>query len=245
MQRHFIHLAYFGQAYSGWQFQPNAPTVQECLQDALAVLLRRPVTVVGCGRTDAGVHASSFYAHIDLEPEVDAAWLLEKVNHVLPPDIGVMDIRPVPEGSHARFDATLRTYHYHLHTRKDPFLHGRSLRLSWQPDVAAMNRAAEAILEVRDFASFCKAGGAQKTTLCKLHECRWEQSEHRIQFTVSADRFLRNMVRSMVGTFLEVGRGKMSHDEFLAVVDAKDRTRAGTSALADGLFLVDVRYPFL
>lgn len=245
MQRYFIHLAYHGQAYSGWQLQPNANTVQAEVNKALSVLLRTQVMVHGCGRTDAGVHASSFFAHFNIEADVDIVWLIEKVNHVLPNDIAVFDIFPVDDDKHARFGANRRTYHYHMHTQNDPFLYDRSLKINYKLDISGMNEVAAKLLEVRDFASFCKAGGTHKTTHCKLSECYWEQSVHRIRFTVSADRFLRNMVRSMVGTFVELGRGKITANDFMEIVDAKDRTRAGTSALAHGLFLVDVRYPFL
>lgn len=244
IQRFFIHLAYNGSAYHGWQVQPGSVTVQQRLEEALAVLLKEQVRTTGCGRTDTGVHASDFYAHFESGQLSDPDWLVYKINHVLPSDIAVYRCFPVTDDQHARYSATARTYEYHLHDHKDPFLSGRSVIIGYTLDIGAMQDAANWLLTVRDFASFCKAGGNQKTTICEMSECRWERHGHRIVFTVCANRFLRNMVRSLVGTFLDVGRGKLNLEEFKLIVEARDRKKAGTSAPAEGLFLTKVEYPF-
>lgn len=244
-QRYFLHLAYDGTRYHGWQVQPGSITVQEEIERVLEILLRVKVRTTGCGRTDTGVHASEFYLHFDSAIALDVNWLTYKMNHILPPDIAIFRCIEAEPNWHARFGATARTYHYHLHEHKDPFLHGRSVILSYSPDLEQMNAAAEWLLTQEDFASFCKAGGSQHTTICKLTECRWERDDSKIKFTVSADRFLRNMVRSMVGTMLDLGRGKIDLETFKSIVLAKDRKEAGTSAPAEGLFLTKVEYPFL
>ena len=249
--RCFIDLAYEGTAYHGWQRQPHSISVQQVLEERLSELLGQTTAVVGCGRTDTGVHAAAFYAHFDWSGEFgprfstweQAAW---KLNGMLPPDIGVRRIFEVEEGSHARFDATERAYTYHVHMRKDPFAEGRSARVYQDLDVKAMNAAARHLVFKGDFATFCKAGGGQKTTLCDVRKAEWTRNGvHAIQFDIAADRFLRNMVRAVVGTLLEVGRGRMEVQQVREIVAACDRNRAGASAPACGLYLSRVAYPFL
>lgn len=249
--RCFIDLSYDGTAYHGWQRQPKSISVQQVLEERLSDLLGTPTIVVGCGRTDAGVHASAFYAHFDWEGEFgsrfsgweEAAW---KLNGMLPPNIGVRRIFEVEAGQHARFDAVERAYTYHVHARKDPFLEGRSARIYQDLDVGAMNAGAEHLVFKGDFATFCKAGGGQKTTICDVRLAEWHQdSFHRYRFEIVADRFLRNMVRAVVGTLLEVGRGRMAPDRVREVAAACDRSLAGASAPACGLYLSRVDYPFI
>lgn len=244
-QRFFIRLAYNGEHYVGWQIQPNGISVQEEIEKALSTLLRIQAKVVGCGRTDAGVHATEFFLHTDLPSNIDNEHLVYKLNQVLPFDIAVYDCFAVAEDAHARFSATARTYHYKMHVLKNPFLEGLSVALHFTPDLDRMNEAAKWLLTVTDFAAFCKAGGSQHTTICSLTECQWTAENNQLKFTVTADRFLRNMVRSMVGTMLDLGRGKIDLDKFKAIVSSGDRREAGTSAPAHGLYLARVKYPFL
>lgn len=244
MPRYFIHLSFNGGGFHGWQIQPEAPTVQSTLDAALAMLLRIPVESVGCGRTDTGVHASSFYAHFGIEDGVDTEWLCNKLNALLPKTIAVFRVFEVDASLHARFSATQRTYTYWLHTRKDPFLEHLSVETHYTLDLELMNRAGEYLRTVSDFGAFCKVGSDNKTTVCRLDECRWERVDHRIKLTISADRFLRNMVRAVVGTSIDLGRGKLSIDAFKAIVASGKRSEAGTSAPAHGLYLSDVAYPF-
>jgi tRNA pseudouridine38-40 synthase len=244
MPRYFIHLAFNGGGFHGWQIQPEAPTVQSALDGGLTTLLRTPVETVGCGRTDTGVHASSFYAHFDADGSIDTTWLCTKLNALLPKSIAVFKVFEVDASLHARFSATQRTYTYWLHTRKDPFLEYLSVETHYTLDLEMMNQAGEFLRTVNDFGAFCKVGSDNKTTLCRLDECHWEAAEHRIKLTISADRFLRNMVRSVVGTSIDLGRGKITLVEFKAIVASGNRSEAGTSAPAHGLYLSDVAYPF-
>ncbi len=249
--RCFIDLAYDGTAYHGWQRQPNSISVQQVLEERLSDLLGEPTIVVGCGRTDTGVHASSFFAHFDWAGAFGtrfADWeqMVWKLNGMLPPDIGVHRIFEVGERHHARFDATERAYTYRVHTRKHPFLEGRSARVYQDLDVESMNAASRYLVFNGDFATFCKAGGGQKTTLCDVRLAEWRsEGPHRMRFDIVADRFLRNMVRAVVGTLLEVGRGRMSPGAVEEIVAACDRGRAGASAPACGLYLSRVEYPFI
>ncbi|MCH2198667.1 MAG: tRNA pseudouridine(38-40) synthase TruA [Flavobacteriales bacterium] len=243
--RYFLRLAYRGTNYVGWQIQPNGETVQGTIEKALQTYLRMEVKTMGCGRTDTGVHASEFYLHFDFESLEDPAQLVYKLNHLLPEDIAIFNCIPVGDDDHARFGASQRTYHYFLHRRKDPFLKGQSTYTIYDFDLDLMNQEAEWLKSVKDFGAFCKAGGSQHTTICDLTECVWKQENHRFIFTVSADRFLRNMVRSMVGTFIDLGRGKITSEEFRAIVNSGERKNAGTSVSPDGLFLARVKYPFL
>lgn len=327
MGRYFIHLAYNGACYNGWQTQPELPTVQLTLEKALSTLLRTPIAVVGCGRTDTGVHASDFYAHFDVgenlgveeseclrveesksrkvweskglrieeskslkveesegrkdEEEVvgEGAWagisldsLIFKLNNMLPPDIAVYDIFRVADNAHARFDATARTYQYHVSDRRLPFRQGQYCRIWYRPDLELMNRAAQVLMEYEDFTSFAKLHTQVKTNICHLSEARWDfvpvksyesgvkgdadagespgthtpehTTDYEWVFTIRSNRFLRNMVRSVTGTLLDVGRGKLSIDGLRAIVEKKDRCAAGVSMPACGLFLTKVEYPW-
>lgn len=243
-QRYFIELAYKGTHFSGWQIQPNAPSVQESLEKALSVITRTSISVTGAGRTDTGVHASYFVAHFDAEnQELDHPDFIHKLNSFLSNDLVIFSLNKVNCDAHARFDAISRTYQYHLNLRKDPF----ALETSWhfykQPDILLMNEACRVLFEYIDFTSFSKLHTDVKTNNCRIYHAEWTQSGHNLVFTVKADRFLRNMVRAMVGTILEVGLGKIDLAGFRKIIEQKDRSAAGLSVPAHGLFLTDIEYP--
>lgn len=241
--RYFITLSFDGTDFHGWQVQPGAVTVQGCLNEALQRLFGASTSCVGAGRTDAGVHASKMVAHFDVSQPIDTAQTAYRLNRMLPPTIYISDISFVEEGMHARFSATSRTYHYYVTTRKNPFRRLYAMRLPFALDFAEMNRAAELLLTVTDFTSFAKLGGDQKTNICHLRYARWCEVEDGVwRFEICADRFLRNMVRAVVGTLMEVGRGRIGAENILDVIAAKDRCAAGESVPACGLFLVDVGY---
>lgn len=245
MQRYFIYLAYDGTNYHGWQIQPNGISVQECLMKALATFLRKEIEVIGAGRTDAGVHASLMVAHFDYDGEpFDVVQVAEKLNRILPQDISVYEVRKVKPDAHARFDATARMYKYYVTTRKYPFNRQYRCRIQGELDFELMNEAAKTLYEYSDFTSFSKLHTDVKTNNCKVTHAEWTQEDETTWvFTIRADRFLRNMVRAIVGTLLEVGRGKMTIEGFRNVIEQKDRGKAGTSAPGQALFLVDVAYP--
>ena len=244
MFRYFIYFSYDGAAYHGWQVQPNAITVQQVLEEALAKLVRQPVPLVGAGRTDAGVNAACMVAHGDFPCEVDCAQLVYKLNKILPPDIAVSGVRRVKDDAHARFDALSRRYNYRVVTAKSPFARRYACRVLPGVDFEAMNRAAEILYEYTDFTSFSKLHTDVKTNNCKVTFARWRQvGDNEWVFEIEADRFLRNMVRAIVGTLLLVGRGKLTLDGFRAVIENKARGEAGDSAMGEALFLVDVKYP--
>lgn len=245
LSRFFLQLNYDGTAYHGWQMQENSITVQQLLNEKISRLLRHDIKLVGCGRTDAGVHASVFFAHFDGPEIAEPERFLFKLNNMLPHDIGVQRIIPVPENAHSRFSATHRQYQYRIHTQKDPFLRPYSWFQPFSFDVTRMNEACEILKSHSDFAAFCKAGGDQKTTLCRIDEARWEQFGPSLIFTIGADRFLRNMVRAIVGTMKEIGLGKMNAEELERIIVSKSRSEAGVSVPAHGLFLTNVTYPFL
>ena len=245
MQRYFIKLAYDGSDFHGWQVQPNAPTVQEALTTALATFLREPgLETMGCGRTDTGVHAREFYAHFDLPGEAPEN-LIFRVNQMLPEAIALSDLIKVAPDAHARFDASARTYEYHVHQQRDPFKKHRSTYINRRLAVEPMNEAAAVLKEYQDFTSFSKVHTEVKTNLCRIDFAEWRTNGEELCFTITADRFLRNMVRAVVGTLLEVGLGKMSLSEFRAVIEGMDRGLAGTSAPAHGLYLTKIVYPYL
>ena len=242
--RYFIYMEFDGTAYSGWQIQPHSPSVQQTLEDALALFLREKVSVTGAGRTDAGVHAAQMVAHFDLETPQNCAWMENKLNGILPPDIAVHRIVPVKPDAHARFDATARTYKYYITLNKSAFHREYSWYLVNEPDFELMNKAAETLIETVDFTSFSKLHTDTKTNDCHVTEAQWTPlDDGRWVFTITADRFLRNMVRAIVGTLMEVGRHRMSVDEFRSVIQKKDRCSAGDSAPAQGLFLHRIVYP--
>ena len=248
MGRYFIHLAYNGMNYNGWQTQPGLPTVQETLERALSTLLREKIAVVGCGRTDTGVHASDFYAHFDVSDECgvmsdECGNLVFKLNSFLPADIAIYDIFPVAGNAHARFDAVARTYQYHVSDRRLPFRQGQYCRIYYRPNVELMNEAAGVLMEYEDFTSFAKLHTQVKTNICHLTRAEWTEEADGWVFTIRSNRFLRNMVRSVTGTLLDVGRGKLSIEGLREIIEKKDRCAAGTSMPACGLFLTRVEYP--
>ena len=242
--RYCIIFAYDGTAYHGWQLQPNAPTVQQEMEKALRMVLRADVGVVGAGRTDTGVHARMMACHFDCEEELDCPHLAFKLNCLLPPDIAVSEVKAVAPDWHARFSAIARTYHYYIITRKDAFLHPYALRLYFPLDVERMNKAARLLLDHKDFGCFCKSHSDNKTNLCIVTEAQWTTTDDgMLVFRITANRFLRNMVRAIVGTLIEVGKGKMSIDDFRQVLLSGKRTEAGESVPAKGLFLERITYP--
>ena len=242
--RFFIILSYDGTRYHGWQVQPNGPSVQEKLQWALSTILRQDIQVTGAGRTDAGVHARMMVAHFDVETmDFELQDLTYKLNRLLPQDIAIQKMEPVSDEMHARFSATSRTYHYYIHTVKDPFLRAFSCELHYPLDFQLMNEAAAILMTYEDFGAFCKAHADVKTTLCHITAAKWHQiSPSAWYFEITANRFLRNMVRAVVGTLIDVGRGRLSLDDFRKVIEGKRRTEAGESMPANALFLEDVRY---
>lgn len=243
MHRYFINLSFDGKRYHGWQIQPNGISVQEELQRALSLILRHDVEVTGAGRTDAGVHARTMVAHFDNPDSVDGKQLAYRLNRVLPTDMAVNDVYEVTDDMHARFSARERTYRYFVHTRRDPFCREHSVELHYPLDFELMNKAAEILLKATDFKAFCKSNHDAKTTFCDVRVARWVQmDETHWYFEISADRFLRNMVRAVVGTLVEVGRGRMTLEKMRSVVNDGTRQDAGESMPAHGLFLWTVEY---
>ena len=241
--RYFISFAYDGTSYHGSQTQPNGNTVQAEMEAAFATILREPVALTFAGRTDAGVHAEKMVAHFDYDKHLPSNFG-GRLNNLLPSSIAVLDIRHVTEEAHARFDATSRTYRYRITTRKDPFLYVNHTRVASGLDFEAMNQAAHCLLGRQDFASFCRTHTDVKTTICDVKEAQWvQENETEAYFVIIADRFLRNMVRAVVGTLFEIGRGKMTTAQFRQVIEAHDRCQAGHSAPAEGLSLVEIIYP--
>lgn len=244
LSRYFIHLAYNGANYCGWQTQPDLPTVQLTFENALSTLLREKIAVVGCGRTDTGVHASDFYAHFDCEQEIDGPALTFKLNSFLPADLAVFEVFGVRDNAHARFDATARTYQYHVSDRRLPFKQGLYSRIYFSPNIEAMNVAAAALMEYDDFTSFAKLHTQVKTNICHLTEAHWDRVGEELVFTIRSNRFLRNMVRSVTGTLLDVGRGKLTLEGLRKIVECRNRQAAGVSMPPQGLFLTKVEYNF-
>lgn len=245
MKRYFIYLSYDGTNYHGWQIQPNGNSVQEEMQKALSTLLRKEIEIVGAGRTDAGVHARVMVAHFETEGEIDCKQLAYKLNRLLPRDISVDRVVLVEAEMHARFSAVKRTYRYYVHLHKNPFLRHYSCELHYDLDFDLMNEAAAYLLECSDFAAFCKVHTDVKTTICRVTEARWvNDGKDSWHFVISADRFLRNMVRAVVGTLVDVGRHRITLEQFKAVVAGKNRSNAGESMPGNALFLEEVLYPF-
>jgi tRNA pseudouridine38-40 synthase len=241
--RFFITLSYDGTRFHGWQIQPNGISVQGELQRGLSLLLRQEIIVTGAGRTDAGVHASMMVAHFDYVGELDCRQLAYKLNKLLPQDIAVQKVEQVSDDLHARFSATSRTYYYHIHTKKSPFERHYSCELHYPLDFDKMNEAARILMEYEDFGAFCKSHADVKTTLCHVTKAEWHQtSSFTWYFEITANRFLRNMVRAVVGTLIEVGRGRMTLDDFRTVIEGKRRTEAGESMPGNALFLVNITY---
>ncbi len=243
-KRYFIYISYKGTAYHGWQIQPNGISVQEVLEKSLTTILRTETSVTGAGRTDTGVHARLMVAHFEFDsPIVNLESFALKLNSILPYDIAVSKIVEVHTEAHARFSATSRTYEYHIILNKDVFRNEYAMRLFSVPDFKLMNEAAEILKEYTDFTSFSKLHTDVKTNNCKILKAEWTWNENSAIFTIEADRFLRNMVRAITGTLLEVGKGKITLAEFRKVIELKDRCKAGTSLPAKGLFLTNICYP--
>ena len=245
--RFFIELAYNGTAYHGWQIQPNALSVQECLDKALTTFFRQPVASLGCGRTDTGVHATQFFAHADIL-NVDATQVdrfVGSINALLPYDIAIKRIFPVEADAHARFHATARAYKYYLHFHKDPFRLDRSWLFKGDLDVDAMNKAAEILQQYTDFSCFSKSNTQTFTNNCKITHARFEWEGDALVFRIEADRFLRNMVRAIVGTLIRVGKHEIAVEAIVDIINSKNRSNAGQSVPACGLYLVKVAYPFV
>ena len=244
-QRYFVHLAYKGTNYHGWQIQPNAVTIQQTLNEALSVILRENINLIGAGRTDAGVHASSFYAHFDLNAEqnIDTNHLVFKLNCYLPRDIAIYNIYPVSDNAHARFDAISRTYQYYMFTRKNPFNPDTSYFLFKRVNVEKMNEACSLLKKYNDFTSFSKRSTETKSNLCDIYRAEWIKKGDKLTFIIAANRFLRNMVRALVGTMIEIGEEKLSLEDFTDIIEGQDRSLASYSIPANGLFLTDIQYP--
>jgi len=244
MNRYFIKLAYNGSRYHGWQIQENAHTVQAELNQKLTLLLGQEINVVGCGRTDTGVHAREFYAHFEIEGTLDQlSDTTYKLNRFLPEDVVVFNITLVPGDLHSRFSAISRTYRYYISQQKNPFTLGLSYPYYRALDIDAMKTASGFLLNFSDFTSFSKLHTQTQTNLCKITEARWDVFGDQLVFTITADRFLRNMVRAIVGTLVEIGKGKLTAQDMVTIIEAKDRKKAGFSVPAEGLFLEKIDYP--
>lgn len=243
--RYFIELAYNGTNYHGWQYQPNAASVQQTLNTALSTILKTSIDVVGAGRTDTGVHAKQMFAHFDFDTEIDVAFYIHKFNSFLPKDIAIINLHIVPDTAHARFDATKRTYEYHIHTQKNVFEYDGSWYYPSQLDITAMNKVSLLLFNHTDFECFSKVNTDVNTFNCKIAEAHWQQKDDKLIFTIAADRFLRNMVRAIVGTMLNIGLGKITLEDFQTIIESKDRNQAGFSVPAHGLYLTKIEYNFL
>lgn len=246
MKRYFIHLAYNGSNYHGWQRQNNAHSVQAELEKCLSLKLRTTVDIMGCGRTDTGVHARNFYAHFDTETPIvneQIPNLIDELNRFLPQDIVIYNIWEVSAEAHARFDAIERTYHYHIHHQKMVFGNELSYFVYVEPQLELMNQAAAILLEYNDFTSFAKLHSQTKTNLCTIKSAVWKKHDSKLVFEITADRFLRNMVRAIVGSLLEVGQERRSLEQFRQLIESRDRNAAGFSVPAQALFLDEILYP--
>ncbi len=243
--RYFLELQYMGSNYCGWQRQTNQPSVQQRLEQTLSTYFRTPIEVVGAGRTDTGVHASYYVAHFDLAEEViDPSQAIYKLNRMLPDDVAIRSMTAVPATAHARFDALEREYRYYIEPQKNPFTRSLAWHYAVDLDLDAMNRAAAVLLEECDFTSFAKLNSNNKTNLCCVVKAEWEVlGDGKLCFTIRANRFLRNMVRAIVGTLIDVGRGRYTVDQFVEIVRSRDLSRSSGGAPAEGLYLTDVRYP--
>tara|TARA_Y100000991_G_C21970265_1_gene349040 strand:+ start:66 stop:812 length:747 start_codon:yes stop_codon:yes gene_type:complete len=243
MKRYFIEIMYNGANYHGWQIQPNSKTVQEKLEESISIILRQKINVVGAGRTDAGVHAKQFFAHFDYDSSLINNNLIFRLNSILPNDICVKSITNVKFSAHSRFDATSRTYEYIINQSKNPFLTKSAYYLNKQLNLKDMCKATNFLFDFSDFTSFSKLHTQTKTNNCKIKNAYWKQNDDTIVFTIEADRFLRNMVRAIVGTLIDVGINKITVNDFIEIIKFKDRSRAGKSVPPHGLYLTKVCYP--
>lgn len=246
MQRYFIRLSYLGTHYSGWQIQENAVSVQEKLNQAISVITGEQIQSTGCGRTDTGVHATVFYAHFDvLQTVTDGAKFLYQLNAILPDDIGVQELIPVAPEAHTRFDATSRSYNYYISLTKNPFVHSYAHFIPFTPDISRMNEAGLILTRHTDFSSFSKSNTQVKTNNCKIQNAVWEVRNELLVFNITADRFLRGMVRAVVGTMLEIGNGKLTLQGLEEILESRNRANAGVSVPARGLYLCNVTYEYI
>ncbi len=241
--RFFIEFSYNGKAYHGWQIQPNAISVQEVLEKALSTILKTGISVVGAGRTDAGVHAKQMFAHFDFTETFSPKDLVYKLNSYLPKDIAIIDIFEVQPNAHARFDATSRTYHYKISTSKNVFDYDFAYQVQLPLNVDAMDEACKILFKYKDFQCFSKSNTDVKTYNCDIKTAFWTINTNQLIFTITADRFLRNMVRAVVGTMVNIGLGKLKPEDMHHIIASKDRGKAGFSVPAHGLYLVEVVYP--
>jgi tRNA pseudouridine38-40 synthase len=242
--RYFIELSYLGKNYHGWQRQPNAKTIQEVIENSLSLLLSDSIAVVGCGRTDAGVHASQFFLHFDSKSILEGKQLKFKLNAFLPADIAIHEIFIVDKEVHARFDASFRSYEYRITLVKDPFLIESSWQLNFTNlDLIKMNKASKILLEYENFKCFSRSKTDVKTYNCTIEKAIWKKNKNLLTFHITANRFLRNMVRAIVGTLIEVGKNNLSLDEFREIIEEQDRSKAGASVKSKGLFLTEIGYP--
>jgi tRNA pseudouridine38-40 synthase len=245
MNRYFLHISYNGKAYHGWQIQDNAISVQAVLNEKISIALQENIYVVGAGRTDTGVHAEFFMLHFDTHKKIsDKATFIDKINKLLPKDIAAYNIYCVPETANTRFDALSRTYEYRIIRKKNPFLSNLAWYYRFPLNVETMNKAAQKLFDYEDFTSFSKTGTQVKTNNCKIYEAYWYEKEPDLLiFRIKADRFLRNMVRAITGTLIDIGKEKISIDDFKKIIEAKNRSNAGFSVPAHGLFLTGIEYP--
>lgn len=241
--RYFFEIAYNGTTYNGWQNQKNATGVQTVVEEALSTILRKKVEIVGSGRTDTGVHCEQQFFHVDLEEELEKGPFLQKLNSFLPKAIAINSIRRVKDDAHARYDAVERTYHYRITRKKDPFLEGLAWYYFKPADVARMNEAASLMLGSHDFECFSKVKTDVDHFLCDIKKASWKEEGDRLEFTITANRFLRGMVRAVVGTLLDVGSGKISIQDFKRILESRDRKKAGQNVPPHGLYLAKVKYP--
>lgn len=244
--RYFVELQYDGSDFHGWQIQPNAITIQETIQKVFNVIFKKSIELTGCGRTDTGVHANQYFAHFEFNDLtlLECKELQYKLNSLLPHGIAILNIFSVNNDLHARFSAVSREYKYYLHYNKSPFLNKYSTYTFPEPDLDLLNKGAEIIKSYNDFGAFCKAGADNNTNLCFIKESYWEKINNQIVFTVKADRFLRNMVRALVGTMLDLAYKRISIDDFVDIIESKDRSKAGKSVPPQGLFLNKIEYNY-
>lgn len=243
MPRYFVELKFKGTKYAGWQRQKNSLTVQELVDKAISTILKSEIFTTGCGRTDSGVHARYFVAHFDYINEIDKKNFIYKVNAILPEDIAILNIYKVQDNAHARYSAISRTYEYIITKKKDPFEIDTALFFPHELNLNLMNNACEVLKKYEDFSSFAKLHSNTKTNICKIFNAFWLENNEKIIFKITANRFLRNMVRAIVGTMLEIGQEKINLNEFVKIIESNDRSKAGKSVDAKGLFLIDVNYP--